>query len=115
MVQSVHSFGNNGWQSFQIGAAVFGSLSDLKIPLKYYYSFVNGNGKNQVADSDNAKHHMFRLEYKLGKYLNLGGNVGFRVGMGNPLRRMVPICSLRKKLVQHYAWLWIQSTKEARI
>ena len=70
-------FGNNGWQSFQIGAAVFGSLSDLKIPLKYYYSFVNGNGKNQVADSDNAKHHMFRLEYKLGKYLNLGGNVGF--------------------------------------
>ncbi|MBA4320887.1 MAG: porin [Flavobacterium sp.] len=70
-------FGINGWQSFQIGAAVFGSLSDKNIPLKYYYSFVNGNGKNQVGDNDNAKNHMFRLEYKLTKHLNLGVNAGF--------------------------------------
>lgn len=70
-------FGNNGWQSFQIGAAVFGSLSDKKIPLKYYYSFVNGNGKNQLGDNNNAKNHMFRLEYKLIKHLNLGTNAGF--------------------------------------
>ena len=70
-------FGNNGWQSFQIGAALFGSLSDKKIPLKYYYSFVNGNGKNQVGDDNNAKNHMLRLEYKLTKHLNLGTNAGY--------------------------------------
>lgn len=70
-------FGKNHWQSFQLGAAFFGSLEDKKIPLKYFYTFSNANGKNQKGDSDNYKTHSVRLEYAPIKGISLGTNVAF--------------------------------------
>ena len=70
-------FGKNHWQSFQLGAALFGSLEDNKIPLKYFYTFSNANGKNQKGDSDNYKTHSFRVEYAPVKGISLGTNVAF--------------------------------------
>lgn len=67
----------SNWQSFQIGAAVFGSLQKNKVPLRYYYTFYNGNGKNQIQDDDDAKNHAFRLEYDLLPKLTLAGNSAF--------------------------------------
>ena len=66
--------GKSNWESFQIGAAVSGSLIKKKIPLRYYYTFYNGNGKNQVQDNDDAKNHALRLEYDLLPKLQLGVN-----------------------------------------
>lgn len=66
--------GKSNWESFQIGAAVSGSLIKKKIPLRYYYTFYNGNGKNQVQDNDDAKNHALRLEYDLLPKLQLGIN-----------------------------------------
>lgn len=66
--------GKSNWESFQIGAAISGSLSKKKIPLRYYYTFYNGNGKNQVQDNDDAKNHALRLEYDLLPKLQLGVN-----------------------------------------
>lgn len=70
-------FSRNNWQSFQLGAAIFGSLDDQKIPLKYYYTYSNGNGKNQNGDNDNPKTHSFRAEYKFRKRFVLAGNAAF--------------------------------------
>lgn len=66
--------GKSNWESFQIGAAVSGSLSKKKIPLRYYYTFYNGNGKNQLQDNDNYKNHAVRLEYDILPKLQLGIN-----------------------------------------
>ncbi len=60
-------FSRNNWQSFQLGAAIFGSLEDKKIPLKYFYTISNANGKNQNGDNDNDKSHSLRLEYRPAK------------------------------------------------
>ena len=54
------AFGNNGWQSFQIGASVYGALKG-KLPVKYEFTVVNGNNRNQVMDSDNGKHFSSRV------------------------------------------------------
>lgn len=66
--------GKSNWESFQIGAAVSGSLIKKKIPLRYYYTFYNGNGKNQLQDNDNSKNHSLRLEYDVLPKLQLGVN-----------------------------------------
>ena len=55
-------FGQNAWQSFQIGAAVYGDLFQNKIPLKYYFTVYNGNNRNQRQDNDNHKNYSLRLE-----------------------------------------------------
>ena len=68
-------FGANGWQSFQLGAAFTGSLVDSGVPLSYYFSVYNGNGKNQVSDDNDQKNYTLRLEYKF-KGLRLGANGG---------------------------------------
>lgn len=70
-------FGRNNWMSFQLGAALYGSLQDKKIPLKYYYTFYNSNGKNQQGDVDNSKSHSFRLEYVPVQGVSLGANAAF--------------------------------------
>ena len=70
-------FGRNGWQSFQLGIAATGSFSKKGIPLKYYLSIVNGNGKNRNGDDDMHKVYTARLDYKFGKILTLGVNGGF--------------------------------------
>lgn len=67
----------NNWESFQLGASLSGSLKEQKIPLRYYYSFYNGNGKNQIQDNDNAKNHAFRLEYDIIPKLQIGANSAF--------------------------------------
>ncbi len=70
-------FGANGWQSFQLGASVNGSLSHLKVPLNYYFSVVNGNGKNQIGDNDKSKDVTARVEYCFSKIITLGANAGW--------------------------------------
>jgi phosphate-selective porin len=78
------AFGNNGWQSFQIGASVFGALSG-ELPVKYEFTIVNGNNRNQVMDNDNGKHFSSRVELGVQKSLNikLGINGGLALVAGN--------------------------------
>ncbi len=70
-------FGKNGWQSFQLGVALTGSLSKKGIPLNYYISAVNGNGKNKTGDNDKSKDVTARIDYKFFKKLKIGVNGGF--------------------------------------
>lgn len=69
-------FGSNGWQSFQIGAAVYGSLMEKNIPFYYYLTIYNGNNRNQPWDNDNSKNYTLRLEYNVIPQLSLGINGG---------------------------------------
>lgn len=73
-------FGNNGWTSFQTGAAVFGSFALGKLPVSYAFSAVNGNGRNQVADKDDGKQYSSRLAFELDKKHNM--NFGINGGIG---------------------------------
>jgi hypothetical protein len=72
------AFGSNGWQSFQIGASIYGATGG-SLPVKYEFSVTNGNNRNQVMDSDNGKHFSSRLELGLNKRLKikLGLNGGY--------------------------------------
>lgn len=72
-----YAFGNSGWQSFQVGACVYGDITgDNQLPLRYYVGVHNGNGKNQVMDNDNSKHVYGRLEADLSKQVTIGINAG---------------------------------------
>ena len=73
------AFGSNGWQSFQIGASIYGAVSG-KIPIKYEVSVVNGNNRNQIMDNDNGKHFLSRVELLVQKRMNI--KVGLNTGMG---------------------------------
>jgi hypothetical protein len=73
------AFGSNGWQSFQIGASIYGAVSG-KIPIKYEVSVVNGNNRNQIMDNDNGKHFLSRVELLFQKRMNI--KVGLNTGMG---------------------------------
>jgi phosphate-selective porin len=72
------AFGNNGWQSFQIGASIYGATNGA-LPVKYEFSVVNGNNRNQIMDNDNGKHFSSRVEFGILKRLNmkLGLNGGY--------------------------------------
>ncbi|WP_442588730.1 porin [Pedobacter sp. AW31-3R] len=78
------AFGNNGWQSFQMGASIFGAVKGI-IPVHYEFTVVNGNNRNQVMDSDNGKHFSSRIEFGLEKCLDmkLGLNGGLARVAGN--------------------------------
>ena len=67
-------FGENAWQSFQIGAAVYGSLNKKNIPLYYYFTVYNGNNRNQRKDNDNHKNYSLRFEYLPIKNIQIGIN-----------------------------------------
>lgn len=67
-------FGKSNWQSFQIGAALSGTLKKEKIPLNYYFTVYNGNGKNQASDNDNQKNYALRFEYFIVPDVRLGLN-----------------------------------------
>lgn len=71
-------FNRNNWMSFQVGAAFYGSLKPLKIPLKYYFTVYNGNGRNVEMDNDNNKDYSARLESELVKGFTLGANFATR-------------------------------------
>ena len=94
------AFGSNGWQSFQIGASIYGSANGT-IPVKYEFSIVNGNNRNQAMDSDNGKHFSSRVELGLekSKKIKLGLNGGMASVKGSrvyaagvDLAGVVPIC-----------------------
>lgn len=72
-----YSFGSNGWQSFQIGASMFGTFKNGKLPVSYAISVVNGNNRNQATDDDNGKLASARLE--------LGTKEAFAVGLNGGL------------------------------
>ncbi|MDO7745026.1 MAG: OprO/OprP family phosphate-selective porin [Pedobacter sp.] len=78
------AFGNNGWQSFQIGASFYGAVKS-ELPIKYEISVVNGNNRNQVMDNDNGKHFSSRVELGLQKHLQikLGLNGGLALVSGS--------------------------------
>ncbi|WP_176132734.1 porin [Salegentibacter holothuriorum] len=67
-------FGRNGWQSFQIGAAAFGSLKSNIF--SYYLTVYNGNNKNIMGDNDSSKNLTLRLEYMPIPVLQIGLNGG---------------------------------------
>ena len=83
------AFGNNGWQSFQIGASIFGALTGV-IPVKYELTVVNGNNRNQIMDSDNGKHFSSRIELGLAKKLKmkLGLNGGYAMVSNSPVHAL---------------------------
>ncbi|WP_157274097.1 porin [Pedobacter sp. BAL39] len=94
------AFGNNGWQSFQMGASIYGAIAGT-LPLRYELTVVNGNNRNQVMDNDNGKHFSSRVEMELNKkhLVKLGLNGGLanvsRTGAyatGADLSGTVPIC-----------------------
>ncbi|MCI0920950.1 porin [Sphingobacterium rhinopitheci] len=70
--------GSNGWQSFQVGAGISGSVDLGKVPLNYSASMTNGNGKNKIADN-NGKHYSSRFwfEFDPKRKLTLGFSTGF--------------------------------------
>ena len=71
-----YAFGRNGWQSFQIGLSVFGSVTrDDK--LRYFVGAHNGNNKNQLTDDNNEKNFYGRLEFQPLKQLVIAGNGAF--------------------------------------
>lgn len=76
---SYYLFGNNGWMSFQVGAAITGSVDLGKVPMSYGFSVTNGNGKNKT-DGDDGKHYSSRFLFNLDKKHNL--NVGVSGGFG---------------------------------
>jgi hypothetical protein len=94
------AFGTNGWQSFQIGASIYGAVQG-EVPVKYEFSIVNGNGRNQTMDSDNGKHFSSRVEMGLQKRLKMkvGLNGGLATvqrndvyAMGADLSMVLPVC-----------------------
>ena len=68
-----YAFGRNGWQSFQIGLTVFGSVTKND-KLRYFVGSYNGNNKNQLTDDNNEKNFYGRLEYQPSKFLVVSGN-----------------------------------------
>ncbi|CAL1521002.1 porin [Chitinophaga sp. MM2321] len=73
-----YAFGNNGWQSFQVGVSMFGSFNkDTKVPVKYALSVVNGNNRNQPSDDDNGKQGTARLEFGNMDKVAVGLNGGY--------------------------------------
>lgn len=81
-----YAFGRNGWQSFQIGLSVFGSVTkDDK--LRYFVGSYNGNNKNQLTDDNNEKNFYSRLEFQPLKQLVVAANAAMgslgQSGRGN--------------------------------
>ena len=73
-----YAFGNNGWQSFQIGLGVFGEFKGT-IPWRYELDVVNGNNKNQVSDDDNGKQATLRFQIEPLRKVKIGLNGGYGV------------------------------------
>ena len=71
-----NAFGNNGWESFQVGLSVFGDLKTA-IPVRYELTVLNGNGKNQPTDDDNGKQACLRFDLSPSKNFKLGINGGY--------------------------------------
>ena len=77
---SYYLMGSNGWQSFQIGAAITGAVDLGKVPFHYSISMTNGNGKNKI-DNNNGKHYAGRFYFDLDK--KNAFRLGFSAGAGD--------------------------------
>ena len=100
---SYYLFGSNGWQSFQIGAAVSGSVDLGKVPMSYGVSVTNGNGKN-TTDNDNGKHYSSRIVFNLDKELKL--NVGVSGGLGETQKQSIYAVGAEAQVVLPLADRW---------
>lgn len=76
-----YEFGNNGWESFQIGASVSVRDSIGKMPIQYGFTVFNGNGRNQNNDKDNGKQYTGRVLFQLSEKNNV--NLGLNGGLGS--------------------------------
>jgi hypothetical protein len=83
-----YAFGKNGWQSFQTGISIFGSI----IPsgkLRYFVGAYNGNNRNQSSDDNNTKNFYTRIEADPAEGCTIGINAGSgslgQSGTGNAL------------------------------
>lgn len=88
---SYYLFGNNGWMSFQIGAAVTGNVDLGTVPMSYGVSVTNGNGKNKT-DGDDGKHYSSRLLFNLNKDHNF--NVGVSGGVGEVQNKNIYVAGI---------------------
>lgn len=104
-------FGASGWQSFQMGGAVYGDLNTKgKVPFHYYAGVYNGNNRNQTIDNDNRKNYYGRIEADLAKDFRLGVNAakGSWVNQkgdawGADVSAVFPLCNkLKLELISEY-------------
>jgi hypothetical protein len=88
------AFGSSNWASFQLGAALTGSLKKKNVPLSYYLTVWNGNGRTVSTvssdeqtngDNDNYKNYALRLEYEPVKDLILGASASTAKYQGKPM------------------------------
>lgn len=71
-----YAFGGNGWQSFQMGATLYGEVPVFNQPVRYYIGIFNGNGRNQLMDNDKGKLFPVRIETTLKGSTSLAVNAG---------------------------------------
>ena len=83
---SYYLMGSNGWQSFQIGAAISGSVDLENVPFHYAVSMTNGNGKNKI-DNNNGKHYAGRFYFDLNKKRKF--KLGFSTGFGDENKKSI--------------------------
>lgn len=82
-----YEFGNNGWESFQVGAGLTGKYDEGNLPVSYALTVFNGNGRNQVGDKDNGKQVTGRVVLGLSKKYQL--NLGLNGGGGKVFKKSV--------------------------
>jgi len=70
-----YAFGSSGWQSFQEGVTILGTITNEgQMPVRYYVGAYNGNNKNIATDDDNTKNFYARLEFDPAKKVTIGIN-----------------------------------------
>ncbi|WP_430612824.1 porin [Flavobacterium sp. JP2137] len=82
-----YEFGKIGWTSFQTGVSMNGTFNTESLPITYALSVMNGNGRNQIMDSDNGKHYSTRIVLGLSEKNNI--NLGFNGGIGEVNKRQI--------------------------
>lgn len=82
-----YELGKLGWTSFQTGISVTGNFELESLPVSYALSVMNGNGRNQIMDSDNGKHYSSRVVLGLFDKYNI--NLGLNGGIGEVNKQQV--------------------------
>lgn len=82
-----YEFGNNGWESFQVGVGLTGKYDEGTLPISYALTVFNGNGRNQVNDKDNGKQVTGRVVLGLSKKYQV--NLGLNGGGGKVFKKSV--------------------------
>lgn len=100
---SYYLLGSNGWQSFQIGAAVSGSVDLGKVPFYYSISMTNGNGKNKI-DNNDGKHYSGRFYFDLDKKNDF--RLGFSAGAGDENGQSIYAFGIEGTYTIHFSNKW---------